>query len=178
MRFTLFITLLVGLAFGLMVPPTARRGSGVAAIAPAPPPLSPSNRRSTSAVTVEAPLEAPRETILHRAPGGHFLALVHVNGMPLRFVVDTGADTVALTEADARQANVAFDPGSFEVIGRGASGDVRGQEVVIESLVLDGKRATDVRAVVIEGGDISLLGHTYLRQLQSVSIEGDQMRLR
>ncbi len=177
MRFALFIMVLVGTAFGLMVPPGSPRASAVSAVTPAPPPLS-SGGRSSSPIRVEEPMGEARETVLERAPGGHFLAVADVNGMPLRFVVDTGADTVALTEADARQANVKFDPSQYEVIGRGASGDVRGQEVLIDSLVLDGKRATNVRAVVIEGGDISLLGHTYLRQLQSVSIEGDQMRLR
>ena len=141
MRFALFIMVLVGTAFGLMVPPGSPRASAVSAVTPAPPPLS-SGGRSSSPIRVEEPMGEARETVLERAPGGHFLAVADVNGMPLRFVVDTGADTVALTEADARQANVKFDPSQYEVIGRGASGDVRGQEVLIDSLVLDGKRAT------------------------------------
>lgn len=132
------------------------------------------------APSVVAPplVDQPGETVLDRSPGGHFVAIADVNNMPIRFVVDTGADIVALTEADARQANIAFDPLQYQVIGRGAAGDVRGQEVTLDSLALDGKRATNVRAVVIAGGDMSLLGHTYLRQLSSVSIEGDRMRLR
>lgn len=171
MRFALVLVVLVGTAFGLMVPSGARR-----APAAAPPPLA--GGGSSSPVTVAPPIDNPTETVLDRSPGGHFVAIAEVNGMPLHFVVDTGADTVALTEADARQANVNFDPSQYEVIGKGAGGDLRGQEVYIDTIVLDGKRANNVHAVVIEGADISLLGHTYLRQLQSVSIEGDKMRLR
>ena len=171
MRIALILVLLVGTAFGLMVPSGARRAPMAAA-----PPFA--GGRSASPVTVAPPIDHPTETVLERSPGGHFVAIAEVNGMPLHFVVDTGADTVALSEADARQANVSFDPSRYEVIGKGAGGELRGQEVYIDSIVLDGKRATNVHAVVIQGADISLLGHTYLRQLQSVSIEGDQMRLR
>ncbi|MBA4048559.1 MAG: TIGR02281 family clan AA aspartic protease [Sphingomonas sp.] len=176
-RLTLFLVAVVGAALGLMVPLSP----------PLPPPLPPPGAAppdraggafSVAPIVVAPPLAPPSETVLDRTPAGHFVAVADVNTMPIRFVVDTGADIVALTEADARQANIAFDPLQYRVIGRGAAGDVRGQEVTLDSLVLDGKRATNVRAVVIEGGNVSLLGHTYLRQLQSVSIEGDRMRLR
>jgi aspartyl protease family protein len=125
------------------------------------------------------PAEAPPvETVLDRSPGGHFIAVADVNGEPTRFVVDTGADTVALTMADATRAHIAFDPTQFRVVGRGASGDVRGQEVQIDRIVLDGKEATALRGVVLEGSDISLLGHSYLRSISDVQIKGDRMILR
>lgn len=47
----------------------------------------------------------------------------------------------------------------------------------IAELVLDGKRATDVRAVVMADSDVSLLGQTYLRQVDTVRINGDTMTL-
>jgi len=120
----------------------------------------------------------PRETVIERSERGHFAAVAEVNGMPVRFIVDTGADIVALSEEDARRANVAFDPGRFEIVGRGASGPVRGARVTLDLIDLDGKRATGVPAVVLEGASISLLGHSYLRELRSVSIEQDRMILR
>ena len=121
--------------------------------------------------------DVPVETVLDRTPNGHFLAVADVNDEPVRFVVDTGADTVALTLDDARRAHVDFDPAQFDIVGRGAGGAVRGQQVRIASIVLDGKRASDVRAVVLESADISLLGHSYLRKIHDVRITGDQMRL-
>ncbi len=159
MKFALAAASIVGITIGLALAPSRP--------APAPPPVA-------------APVDddVPVETVLDRSPSGHFLAIADVNDEPIRFVVDTGADTVALTEADAKRAHIAFDPAQFAVVGRGAGGDVRGQEVRIANIVLDGKRATDVRAVVLQGADISLLGHSYLRRVANVQITGDQMHLR
>ncbi len=125
-----------------------------------------------------ATTDQPVQTVLERRDSGHFLTVADVNDEPVRFVVDTGADMVALTVDDARRAHVAFDPGQFTEVAQGAGGPVRGQDVRIASLVLDGKRATDVRGVVLEGGGVSLLGQTYLRKIGSVHIEGDRMTLR
>lgn len=158
MKIALLIVTVTGIAIGLALP----------AVKPAAAPVA--------AVPIED--DRPVDTVLDRSPGGHFLAVADVNGEPTRFVVDTGADTVALTMDDARRAHVAFDPQQFEVIGRGASGDVRGQAVRIDRIVLDGKRATDVSGVVLEGGDMSLLGHSYLRKITDVQIKGDKMTLR
>ncbi|QNA86023.1 TIGR02281 family clan AA aspartic protease [Sphingomonas sp. So64.6b] len=157
MKIALTIMAVTGIAIGLAIPAKPR-----AAAAPVAQPVG----------------DVPVETVLDRTPNGHFLAVADVNDEPIRFVVDTGADTVALTVEDARRAHVAFDPLQFQVVGRGASGDVRGQEVRIANIVLDGKRATDVRAVVLEGSDMSLLGHSYLRRMQNVQIAGDKMTLR
>lgn len=120
----------------------------------------------------------PVDTHVRRSPNGHFFVTALVNGQPVRFVVDTGATTVALTEEDARRAGVTFDPSSFEVIGQGAAGPIRGEEMHLSSVELDGKERLHVRAVVIEGGDISLLGQTYLSRLNSIQMQGDEMILR
>jgi aspartyl protease family protein len=120
----------------------------------------------------------PRETVIDRGDNGHFTTVAEVNGEPIRFVVDTGATTVALTQDDARRAGVAFDTSQFAVIGKGASGDVRGQEVTLRDVELEGKRVDDVRAVVLDGLGVSLLGQNYLRHLDTVSISGDRMTLK
>lgn len=122
--------------------------------------------------------DVPVETVIQPDSNGHFFAFAEVDGEPVRFVVDTGADMVALTIDDARRAKVKFDPGQFQVIGRGASGDVRGGRVMIDDIVLDGKRVRDVHAAVIEDLDVSLLGQSFLRHLRSVHMSGDEMRLK
>lgn len=165
MRTLAFIIVAIGVAIGAVMP--APRKSGAA---PTPTPVA-------GALPAE-PAEPPRETVLERSPAGHFLAVADVNRMPVRFVVDTGADMVALTLEDAERAGVRFDRAAFDVVGQGAGGPVRGQAVTIDEITLDGKRATGVRAVVLEGADVSLLGHSYLRELASVNIQGDEMRLR
>ena len=166
MRIALALFAVTGTAIGLTIPvakPSAAPAIAAPAVTPAP---------------ALPAADKPTETVLNRSPGGHFLAIADVNDEPIRFVVDTGADTVALTMDDAKRAHIAFDPAQFSVVGRGAGGEVRGQEVVITDIVLDGKRASDVHGVVLEGADISLLGHSYLRKLDSVEMSGDTMRLR
>ena len=121
-----------------------------------------------------AATEPVSETVIERGASGHFLAVADVNGEPIRMVVDTGANMVALTTDDARRAHVEFDPAQFTVVGSGASGDVRGQRVLIESISLDGKRVADVPGVVLDGLPVSLLGQTYLAKLDTVQIsQGD-----
>ena len=118
------------------------------------------------------------ETVLQREPNGHFYADADVNYGRVRFLIDTGASTIALTQDDARRANVSFDPGRFEPVGSGASGPVYGQVVAIDSVAIDGKRATGLTGVVLRDADTSLLGQSFLRHMQSVQIEGDRMVLR
>jgi aspartyl protease family protein len=119
------------------------------------------------------------DTVLDRRDDGHFYVNAMVGETAINFVVDTGASVVALTQSDARAAGIPFDPSRFRVIARGASGDVRGQQVTIHRLSIGQKEAWDVEAVVVADGlDISLLGQSYLGQIGSVSIANDKMTLR
>lgn len=171
MRIALAMVTIVGVTVGLMIPPGKAPMSAASVTAG-------KNAGATDVSPVHVEEDKPVDTVLDRQPSGHFITIANVNDEAVRFIVDTGADTVALTMDDARRAHVDFDPNQFEVIGRGAAGDVRGQEVRIASIVLDGKRAEDVRGVVLEGSDYSLLGQTYLRRLSDVHISHDQMTLR
>ena len=159
MKIALGLVVIAGIGIGLALPAAKR--------SPSPP------RVALATATTDVPVA----TTIERSNSGHFLAVAEVNREPIRFVVDTGADTVALTMEDARRAHVDFDPERFEIIGKGAAGYVRGQEVRIADIVLDGKRATDVRAVVLQDSDLSLLGQTYLRHIGTVKIADDKMTL-
>ena len=46
------------------------------------------------------------EVALDRSSDKHFYADAQINGHPIRFLVDTGAGEIALTEEDARKAGV------------------------------------------------------------------------
>lgn len=115
---------------------------------------------------------------LPRRSDGHFTAEADVNGSSITFIVDTGATLVSLSRADAERAGVTVDPDRFVVVGKGASGPVRGLPLVLHSLDIGGHRFTDVPAVVLADGGESLLGQNVLRQFANVSIEDDQMLLR
>ena len=76
---------------------------------------------------------------LKREPDGHFYADVEINNMPIRILVDTGASGIALTRDDARRAGLSVPVGMFDVVGEGASGDVKGDYAMLDTVRL-GKR--------------------------------------
>lgn len=116
--------------------------------------------------------------ILSRESDGHFYADVAVAGAPLRMMVDTGASVIALTAADAQAAGLNWSEADVRVIGRGASGDVRGVPVMLGDVEVGGMNARNVQAVIIpEGLDVSLLGQSFLSSISNVEISEDRMIL-
>ena len=137
----------------------------------------PSSRKPVEATAVASD-GAPHETLLEREANGHFYVHAKVNGELVRFLVDTGASGVALTEKDARRVGIAFSPSEFEEVGQGAAGPIRGKLVSIKSVEVDGKKVTNVRGVVLQGSELSLLGQSYLSRIGEVEMRGDYMVLR
>ncbi|WP_414899950.1 TIGR02281 family clan AA aspartic protease [Sphingomonas flavalba] len=163
----LLLAIALGLSLGLILP-----DSQPASPLAAPPPVS-------VAAGMAAPTLSPLDAAITRAPDGHFYVDARVDGQPVRFLVDTGASLVALTVDDARRIGLNFSPAEFAVIGRGASGAVRGKPVVIDRMVVAGGEARQVRAAIVgDGLDVSLLGQSFLSRLGSVAIDGDRMTLR
>ena len=120
-----------------------------------------------------------RQVVLTRGSTGHFFTDANVNGKGnVEFIVDTGASIVALGLEDARRLGVEVDPAEFDIVGEGASGPVRGKYVVLDSVELEGIRAEHVRAVVLGNSNMSLLGQSFLANVDEVSIAGDYLTLR
>lgn len=115
---------------------------------------------------------------LERSADGHFYADVQINGTNVRMLVDTGASGVALSREDARSAGIATSISMPNVIGEGASGEVRGELITIDRMNLGGTSVESVGAVVLDKGGISLLGQGFLRHFDSVEIKDDRMVLR
>jgi aspartyl protease family protein len=115
---------------------------------------------------------------LPRAPDGHYYLTAQVNDVPLRFVVDTGASQIVLSQQDARRAGI--DTGSLVYTGRAftANGEVRTAPVRLDRVEVGAIRDSDVRAVV-NGGDMagSLLGMEYLQRFSRVEITGGKLVL-
>ena len=109
---------------------------------------------------------------------GHFYLTAELNGTPIRFVIDTGATTIALSRADARR--IGIDPDNLAFIGqaRTANGVVATAPVLISSFRLGNIADERVMAVVIDG-DLGqpLLGMNYLSRFARVSMEGNRLIL-
>ncbi|WP_341861134.1 TIGR02281 family clan AA aspartic protease [Gymnodinialimonas sp. 57CJ19] len=121
---------------------------------------------------------APRQSVMQtgaitvpRASDGHFYLVLEVNGVPTRFVVDTGATSIVLSEADAARAGVPIDDLIFSGRANTANGRVNTAPTRIASLSLSGIVDENVRAVV-NGGEMSgsLLGMSYLNRFSRLEI--------
>lgn len=114
-----------------------------------------------------------------KARDGHFWAEAEVNGVPVRFLVDTGATVVALTPADAER--LGFDLHDLHYVSSvvTAGGRTRAATVELDWVEVGGARLDDVEALVIEKGlDASLLGMSYLGRLSSFQATREAMVLR
>ena len=118
------------------------------------------------------------EAVLERSPDGHFYADVQINGATVRALVDTGASSIALSREDARTAGIPVSIGMNEVIGRGADGEVRGEFVTLDHVSLGPTTAEAIPAIILNSGEQSLLGQSFLSKFASVEIQGDRMILR
>ena len=114
---------------------------------------------------------------LQRADDGHFYADARINGAPIHMLVDTGAGGIALSRQDASAAGLASSIGMPNVVGHGADGDVHGEWVKLDDVELGPLTAHDLDAVVLNGGDQSLLGQSFLSKYSSVEIRGNTMVL-
>jgi aspartyl protease family protein len=115
---------------------------------------------------------------LERNSDGHFYADVRINGNAVHMLIDTGAGGIALSRDDARAAGLATSIGMNDVVGEGADGAVHGEYVKLDRVELGPLSAPGLDAVVLNSGQQSLLGQSFLAKFSSVQIEGDRMVLR
>jgi aspartyl protease family protein len=89
-----------------------------------------------------------------------------INGATLKFLVDTGATTVALNSGDAKYANIDYKRGEPIQVGT-ANGVVTAYRVTIANLKIGSITLSQVEASVLEGGSPSevLLGMSALSRL-------------
>ena len=125
---------------------------------------------------VEPPKATPATRAV-KAADGLFYVTARVNGVPVRFVVDTGANVVVLTGADARRAGVTPGAGSQRL--ETASGGSTMTWATLDEVEIAGQRLTRTRAAIVADGlKMSLLGQNALSKLTSVTLSGDRLELR
>ena len=109
---------------------------------------------------------------------GHFHTEASIGGTKVRFLVDTGASVVALTEADAWRVGIPFSTSDFVPVGRQVSGELRGKPVMLGEVRVGSKVVRDVEAVIVEGATMNLLGQSFLRRAGRIEMDGETMVLR
>ena len=103
---------------------------------------------------------------LYADQAGHFFGNLSINGASLKYVVDTGATTVALNSGDAKFAKIDYEKGE-RIIMSTANGEVSAYLVKLNTLKIGTIILNNVEATINEGGSPSvvLLGMTALNRL-------------
>lgn len=122
----------------------------------------------------------PGEVVLRAGADGHFYANATVDGVAIRFMVDTGASSIALSAHDARR--LGFDPEALDYFlpVTTAGGTALAARVSLDEVRLGGIVVPGVAAAVMPPGtlDRSLLGMSFLARLSGFEIAGDRLILR
>jgi aspartyl protease family protein len=122
--------------------------------------------------------EGPQSVSLWADSNGFFYAGGSINGFPVRFLVDTGATTVAISGDLASRIGVDLSQGQrgIATTASGVTGMVR---VTLPSVTVGELTLRDVEAGVLMGSFPTepLLGMSFLGQLDMVR-EGDRMDLK
>jgi aspartyl protease family protein len=107
---------------------------------------------------------------------GHFFSEGAVNGIPVRFIVDTGATVVALPAAEAQRLGLDYRKGQ-PALTNTAGGMVEAFRIQLDRVRVGDIELAGVDAVVIERGlNVTLLGMSFLNRLE-MKRDGDTMTL-
>jgi aspartyl protease family protein len=96
---------------------------------------------------------------------GDFVADGDVNGMPVRFAVDTGATFITLPAREASRLGLDYRNGK-KVVMETANGDVPAYRIKLDAVRVGNVTLNDVDTVVTEGDSlpIALLGMSFLNR--------------
>lgn len=108
---------------------------------------------------------------------GHFFAMGTINGVPVRFLVDTGASSVALSTDEARRLGVNYLAG-VRGTGSTANGMVPVYRVKLDNVRVGDIILNNVEGAVIEGAGlkVALLGMSFLNRT-AMKRDGDTLTL-
>ncbi|HEX7053809.1 MAG TPA: TIGR02281 family clan AA aspartic protease [Burkholderiales bacterium] len=124
-----------------------------------------------------APPPMSREAVVLPADGrGHFFAEGSVNGVPMRFLVDTGASMVVLPAQDARRLGIDYAAAPRTRV-QTAGGAIGAYLVTLDRVKVGAIELHSIDGIVVEhGGAVPLLGMSFLNRVE-MRRSGDSMTL-
>ncbi|MBC2665019.1 TIGR02281 family clan AA aspartic protease [Novosphingobium flavum] len=118
------------------------------------------------------------ETRVPMDEDGHFWIRARVNGVPHRFLVDTGATLTAIDPGLAAEAGAVVQSMRQPVLLRTANGTVPAQLATLHEVRIGNVLARDLDAVIAPGMEgTSVLGMNFLSRLASWRVEGQTLIL-
>lgn len=107
---------------------------------------------------------------------GHFMPPGQINGRAVRFMVDTGATLVILSESDAKRINLKYEQGQKVSVST-ANGGAIGYQVKLDSVKVGDAQVYAVPAIVLpQAMPYVLLGNSFLTRFQ-MQRQNDQLTL-
>lgn len=104
---------------------------------------------------------------LYANNAGHFLGEGYINGSPMKFLVDTGASSIALSGSEARRLGLSYLNGDTGHAST-AAGVVKAYRISLNTVKIGGIVMHQVEAMVLEGDSppVVLLGMSVLNRVQ------------
>lgn len=116
--------------------------------------------------------------VLTADESGQFTVYGRVDGMRVKFLVDTGASDIVLSPDDAKRLGVDLSTLDYSRDYETANGGGRGAPFTVASLSIGAIRLEDVPISINQAPmSISLLGMPFFRRLQSFEIRGRRLYL-
>ncbi|WP_298398918.1 TIGR02281 family clan AA aspartic protease [uncultured Azonexus sp.] len=129
-----------------------------------------------NAVGVAASSDSDR-LVLQADGQGHFFTTGTINGVSVRFLVDTGASMISLGASDARRMGLDFNRGQ-KGISQTANGQVMVSKVQLDNVRIGGMTLHQVDAVIHQTDlPIALLGMSVLNRME-MQRDGSTMTLK
>jgi len=116
--------------------------------------------------TQTSPAAAANYALVPTDEQGNLVADGQVNGMPVRFAVDTGATFITLPAREASRLGLDYHKGQKAVMET-ANGDVLAYRLKLDTVRVGGVAMHNVDAVITEGNSlpIALLGMSFLNRM-------------
>lgn len=120
--------------------------------------------------------ESGGQIVLTAESGGHFYASGSINGKAVRFVVDTGATTIAMSQSDAERIGLDYKNGLRGYVNT-ANGSVPAYKVSLSSVRIGDVLVHNVDATIVPAPMTHiLLGNSFLSRFQ-MRRDNDRMTL-
>lgn len=136
-----------------------------------------SNQRNPNQnLALQTSAQGAPQVVLQQNRSGHYVATGAINGEEVVFMLDTGATTVSLPLALARELGLPLRRGGMS---KTANGLVQTWTTRLDSISLGGLTARNLRATVLPNfpGEQVLLGMDFLRRFELIQ-RGGQLTIR
>ena len=136
---------------------------------------------SVKTVQTQTPPPSQSGSVVYipKSKDGHFWTEATVNRGYVNFLVDTGASVIALTPADAQIAGIKLHELNYNRTVSTAGGEIPAAYITLDNVSVGHIALRNIQAIVIKDGLAhSLLGMSYLGELQKVEANPDSLILR